>query len=75
MVAVTEKYFSNHYFDHGLIGAQADQQCLKEIVKSKLSDLFDHFQAIDIDLSTITLNWFIAIFIDAVPFDVNYFIM
>ncbi len=71
-MAVTEKHFSNHYFDSGLIGALADQECLKELVKTKLPDLYQHFQSIDIELSTITLNWFIAIFIDAIPFDVSY---
>ena len=73
LVAVTEKYFANHYFDCGLIGAQADQECLKEIVFEKFPELHAHFQEIDIEFTTITLNWFIAIFFDAVPFEVLLF--
>ena len=69
LVAVTEKYFKSNYFDSGLIGAQVDQKCLKDIIKSKLPDLYDHLEALDIEISSITLNWFLAIFIDAVPFD------
>jgi TBC1 domain family member 2B len=68
-VAVIEKHFQPHYFDNGLIGAQADQECLKEIIKIKLPDLSEHLELIEIDLSSITLNWFLAIFIDSVPFE------
>jgi hypothetical protein len=71
LVAVTEKFFSNHHFDCGLIGAQADQECLKEIVREKFPKLYEHFQSIDIEFTSISLNWFITIFIDAVPFEVS----
>jgi hypothetical protein len=70
LVAVTEKYFIANYFDNGLVGAQADQECLKEIIKLKLTDLYDHLRSLDIDLTSITLNWFLAIFVDATSFEV-----
>jgi len=60
LVAITEKLFLPHYFDNGLVGAQADQECLKEIIKNKLPDLYEHLESIDIDLTSITLNWFLA---------------
>jgi hypothetical protein len=72
LIAVTEKYFPNNYFNCGLIGVQADQMCLKDITKSKLTELDEHFRSMDIDLSTITLNWFMSIFFDAVPFEVRF---
>ncbi|KAK3601021.1 hypothetical protein CHS0354_008131 [Potamilus streckersoni] len=68
LVAVTERYFSAHYFNHSLIGAQADQQVLKDMVRNKLPSLWHHLENIDIELATITLNWFLAVFFDAVPF-------
>ncbi|CAC5367348.1 TBC1D2B [Mytilus coruscus] len=68
LVAVAEKFFSNHYFDQNLIGAQADQQVLKDLLAHRLPQLYRHLEAIDIELSTVTLNWFLAIFFDAVPF-------
>ena len=71
LVAIAELYFSPHYFDHSLIGAQSDQQVLKDMVKEKLPDLYNHLDSIDIELSTITLNWFLAVFFDAVPFQVH----
>lgn len=45
---------------------------LKEIVEQKLPKLAKHLADFDIDLTTITFNWFIALFFDAVPFKVNY---
>ena len=69
-MAIAELYFSPHYFDHSLIGAQSDQQVLKDMVNEKLPDLYNHLDSIDIELSTITLNWFLAVFFDAVPFQV-----
>lgn len=71
LVAVAEAYFSPHYFDHSLIGAQADQQILKDMVREKLPALCKHLESIDIELSTVTLNWFLAVFFDAVPFQVS----
>ena len=68
-MAITEHYFPTHYYDNGLIGAQVDQECLKEIIKSKFPDLHKHLASTDIDITSITLNWFLAIFIDAVPFE------
>ena len=71
LVAVTDKYFLPNYFDNGLIGAQADQECLKEIIRLNLKDLHEHFKSLDIDLTSITLNWFLALFVDAICFEVK----
>ncbi|XP_077986905.1 uncharacterized protein LOC144441221 [Glandiceps talaboti] len=69
LVAIVEKYFPDNYFDRNLVGAQADQSVLKELVQRKLPLLHTHISSVDIDLSTITLNWFLAIFFDSVPFE------
>ncbi|XP_046560814.1 LOW QUALITY PROTEIN: uncharacterized protein LOC124269825 [Haliotis rubra] len=68
LVAITERYFTPSYFDHNLVGAQADQLVLKDLIKEKLPTLSRHLMEIDIEVSTVTLNWFLAIFFDAVPF-------
>ncbi|XP_048244979.1 uncharacterized protein LOC124141828 isoform X3 [Haliotis rufescens] len=68
LVAITERYFTPSYFDHNLVGAQADQLVLKDLIKEKLPTLSSHLMDIDIEVSTVTLNWFLAIFFDAVPF-------
>ncbi|KAK0045134.1 TBC1 domain family member 2B, partial [Biomphalaria pfeifferi] len=71
LVAVTERYHSPSYFDHNLLGAQADQAVLHDLMSEKLSELAKHLDAIDIEISTVTLNWFLALFFDAVPFPVS----
>ncbi|XP_021357404.1 uncharacterized protein LOC110452957 isoform X2 [Mizuhopecten yessoensis] len=68
LVAFTERFFQKHYFDHNLIGAQSDQHVFKDILAEKLPALNRHLDNIDIEISTVTLNWFLAIFFDAVPF-------
>lgn len=72
-MAVTEKYHSISYFDQHLLGAQADQKVLAVLLGDLLPELARHLEAIDIEISTVTLNWFLAIFFDAVPFHVSYF--
>lgn len=47
------------------------QEVLKEIVEQKFLRLANHLYDCDIDLTTITLNWFLALFFDAVPFQVG----
>lgn len=68
LVAITEKFFSPLYFDKGLTGAKVDQEVFKELISQKLPKLHQHLQNFDIELPTVTLNWFLAIFFDVVPF-------
>ncbi|XP_015922464.2 uncharacterized protein [Parasteatoda tepidariorum] len=69
LVAVSERYFTANYFDQNLIGAQADQEVLKDLLREKMPLLWQHFSQLDIELCTVTLNWFLAIFFDCVPFE------
>ena len=71
LVAITERYFTPNYFDNNLVGAQADQHVLKDFIHEKLPRLWTHLEEIDIEVSTVTLNWFLGIFFDAVPFQVR----
>ncbi|KAH7981738.1 hypothetical protein HPB52_000984 [Rhipicephalus sanguineus] len=52
-----------------LVGAQADQEVLKTLLRDKLPRLHRHLAQLDIELCTVTLNWFLAIFFDSVPFE------
>ncbi|KAG8201288.1 hypothetical protein JTE90_016771 [Oedothorax gibbosus] len=71
LVSMCERSFTAHYFDGHLLGAQADQEVLKELVGERLPDLARHFARHDIELATVTLNWFLAVFFDCVPFEVS----
>ncbi|XP_067140902.1 uncharacterized protein [Centruroides vittatus] len=69
LVTIIERYFTANYFDQNLIGAQADQEVLKDLLQDKLPNLYRHLTSLDIELCTVTLNWFLAIFFDCVPFE------
>ncbi|VDQ10369.1 unnamed protein product [Trichobilharzia regenti] len=66
-----ERFLPENYFNSGLIDAQVDQLVLKEIVNEKLPRLSNHLKRMGIDISAVTLNWFLAVFYDSVPFEVS----
>ncbi|XP_071495817.1 uncharacterized protein [Diadema antillarum] len=69
LVAVVEYYFPHNYFDASLIGAQADQYVLKEILQSRLPRLHAHLDDVGVEMCSFTLNWFLAIYFEVVPFN------
>ncbi|CAH8429070.1 unnamed protein product [Heterobilharzia americana] len=69
LIAILERFLPENYFSSGLIDAQVDQLVLKEIVNEKLPRLSNHLKRMGIDISAVTLNWFLAIFYDSVPFE------
>ena len=71
LVAITETYSGSDYFDQNLSGAQADQETLKDLIHEKLPSLYAHLRSLDIDLTTVSLNWFLSLFFDALPFEVS----
>ncbi|ESN98999.1 hypothetical protein HELRODRAFT_150328, partial [Helobdella robusta] len=68
LVAITEKYFQPTYFDKSLTGANIDQEVFQEMFSQKLPVLYAHVKKFDLEFSTITINWFLALFIEVVPF-------
>ena len=41
---------------------QVDQAVLVELVKQYLPDLHDHFEAHNVEINLITLNWFLTLY-------------
>ncbi|KRZ12301.1 TBC1 domain family member 2B [Trichinella zimbabwensis] len=70
LIALTECYFLKDHYDSLLVGVRAAQAVLRDILRQKLPSLSAHFDLCDFDISVVTLNWFIALFYDALPFDV-----
>ncbi|CAF0741810.1 unnamed protein product [Rotaria sordida] len=68
LIAITECHLNN-YYDTSLIGAQVDQFVLKDLLKQKAPDIYQHFEINEVEITSLTLNWFMAIFIDSVPFE------
>lgn len=50
--------------------AQADQRVLKDFMAEKLPCLASHFEDHNIDVSLVTFNWFLVVFVESLPSDI-----
>ena len=58
------------YYSQTMIGAQVDQRVLSDIMSDKYPKVMAHFQQFRIDLSLITFNWFLTLYVDNTNIDV-----
>ncbi|XP_059372106.1 TBC1 domain family member 2A isoform X2 [Carassius carassius] len=56
-----------HYYTKDLVGCQADQHVLKDLMSEKLPRLTAHLEALKVDVSLITVEWFLVLFVDSLP--------
>nr|CDS29181.2 hypothetical transcript [Hymenolepis microstoma] len=73
LVLIVEHFFPPNYFNEDLIAAQADQIILRNLIDKYCLRLSKTMKNLEVDISTITFNWFIAVFINSVPVEVSYF--
>ncbi|KAM7536720.1 hypothetical protein Aperf_G00000080799 [Anoplocephala perfoliata] len=71
LVLIVEHFFPPNYFNAGLISAQADQIILRDLLNKYCPKLAETMQNLDVDIATITFNWFIAVFVNSVPIEVG----
>ncbi|KXX77086.1 TBC1 domain family member 2A [Madurella mycetomatis] len=64
LVSMVEHILPAHYFDHSLLASRADQVVLRQYVAEVLPKLSAHFDALAIDLETMTFQWFLSLFTD-----------
>lgn len=64
LCAMVESILPPHYFDHSLLASRADQLVLRQYVTEVLPRLSSHFDALAIDLETMTFQWFLSLFTD-----------
>lgn len=69
VVAIVE-ILPEDYYSHTMIGAQVDQRVLSDIMSDKYPKIMAHFQQFKIDLSLITFNWFLTLYVDNTNIDV-----
>lgn len=50
--------------------AQADQRVLNDFMAEKLPCLASHFEDHNIDVSLVTFNWFLVVFVESLPSDI-----
>ncbi|KAM3612429.1 uncharacterized protein V6R79_008170 [Siganus canaliculatus] len=70
LVAVVEDIMPQDYYTKNLVASQADQRVLKDFLLEKLPRLAAHFEDHSIDVSLITFNWFLVVFVESLPSDI-----
>lgn len=67
---IIENIMPPEYYSNNLTGSQVDQRVFKDCFLEKLPRLNAHFQQYKIDLSLITYNWFLVVFVDSLVSDI-----
>uniref|UniRef100_A0A7N6A0X7 TBC1 domain family, member 2 n=1 Tax=Anabas testudineus TaxID=64144 RepID=A0A7N6A0X7_ANATE len=70
LVAVVEAIMPQDYYTKSLVASQVDQRVLKDFLAEKLPRLSAHFEDHNIDVSLITFNWFLVVFVESLPSDI-----
>ncbi|XP_048851982.1 TBC1 domain family member 2A-like isoform X2 [Brienomyrus brachyistius] len=65
LVAVVENIMPQDYYSKALIASQADQRVLKDIMMEKMPRLMAHLEEHSVDLTCITFNWFLVVFVES----------
>jgi hypothetical protein len=69
LVSIVHCHLPRDYYDRSLLGSQADQRVLKDILRERAPTLSQHLAKCDIDFSLVTFNWFHTLFVDTMPSD------
>ncbi|XP_053180219.1 TBC1 domain family member 2A [Scomber japonicus] len=70
LVCVVETIMPQDYYTKDLVASQADQRVLKDFLSEKLPRLASHFDDHNIDVSLITFNWFLVVYVESLPSDI-----
>ncbi|XP_035281400.1 TBC1 domain family member 2A [Anguilla anguilla] len=70
LVAVVETIMPQDYYSKNLIASQVDQRVLKDFMVEKMPRLMAHFEEHNIDVSLITFNWFLVVFVECLASDI-----
>nr|XP_057920000.1 TBC1 domain family member 2A [Doryrhamphus excisus] len=70
LVSVVDTIMPQDYYTKNLLASQADQHVFKDILVEKLPRLAAHFDLHGIDVSLVTFNWFLVVFVETLPGDI-----
>ncbi|KAM4051451.1 TBC1 domain family member 2A isoform 3-T4 [Anomaloglossus baeobatrachus] len=70
LVDILENIMPAEYYSNNLSGSQVDQRVFKDFLSEKLPRLTAHLVQYKIDLTLITFNWFLVIFVDSLVSDI-----
>ena len=60
-----------NYYTPSMEGSLADQQILRALMAEYIPDIDSKFRKLDVPIAIITLPWFLCLFVQCVPLDVN----
>ncbi|KPM45677.1 hypothetical protein AK830_g1004 [Neonectria ditissima] len=64
LASIVEDILPHGYYDHSLIASRADQQVLRQYVRTILPKLSTHLDSLSIELEALTFQWFLSVFTD-----------
>lgn len=67
LIVIVEHIMPPNYYTKDLVGCQADQRVLKDLMLEKLPRLTAHLEALKVDISLITVEWFLVLFVESLP--------
>ncbi|XP_017341585.2 TBC1 domain family member 2A isoform X1 [Ictalurus punctatus] len=70
LVAIVQFIMPKDYYTKTLLGSQADQRVFKDFMAEKLPRLVAHLDEYNVDVSLVTFNWFLVVFVESLPSDI-----
>ncbi|XP_016522032.1 TBC1 domain family member 2A isoform X1 [Poecilia formosa] len=70
LVALVDAIMPQDYYTKNLLASQADQRVLKDFMAEKLPRLAAHLESHRVDVSLVTFNWFLVVFVESLPSDI-----
>ncbi|KAL6901211.1 rab-GTPase-TBC domain-containing protein [Trichoderma evansii] len=64
LASIIEEILPHGYYDHSLISSRADQQVLRQYVRTVLPKLSAHLDSLSVELEALTFQWFLSVFTD-----------
>lgn len=68
---IVEKLLPEEYFTETLIAARVDQLVFAALISKKLPHLWAHFQRVSLNLNAVFYGWFICLFVNVLPVEVE----
>ncbi|KAK1789339.1 hypothetical protein P4O66_015278, partial [Electrophorus voltai] len=70
LLAIVQFLVPQDYYTKTLLGSQADQRVFKDFMAEKMPRLVAHLEVHSVDVSLITFNWFLVVFVESLPSDI-----
>lgn len=73
MRTTIENVLPNDYYTPGMQGVRADERILLQILENRFSKIYLHLQKFDINMKGFIVAWFMSVYINILPLEVNFF--